>query len=412
MRAGAPTDRWLLASILTLLVFGLVMVWSATQYVPPPKPRAAQKAATAGRLTPAGDPAAQEEEGKNRKQEPVSAGDGRIFKQALGALLGVGLMIAFKRMDYRRLNSPLWALGWTGLGLALVALAYGVDRDHHRFLKWGWVGVHPAELAKPALAIFLAYFVAERAKALNDSRTLAPAAMTVGLMTGAVMVADLGTAAVMAATAAVVFLVAGLEWRHFRTAGAVTAVFVVVAIVAQPYRLARVIAFLDPQMKIVTRLGCRPWVEQYLAKSQTVRDPGYQTRQSLIALGSGGLLGLGPLKGEHKLGYLPLAYNDFIYAVVGEELGLAGCTVVLLLFLIILWRGLRLARSALDDFGRYLALGVTTLVVLQAFLNMSVVLGLLPTKGITLPMISSGVSSLVSTLILFGMLLSIADRSA
>lgn len=393
MWSRSSGDLWLLGSVLALLVFGLVMVWSATQYVPPPK-----SAIAAGAMGVAASPA-------------ISPAGSRILKQVVWALIGVGLMLVFKRVDYRRLNHPAWAFGGTALTLALLGLVYFVDSSRHRFLRAGPVGLQPSELAKPALAIFLAYFLTERAKVLNDSRVLAPAAMTVGLMVGAVMVADIGTAVVLVAATAAVFLVAGLERRYFGMAAAVTAVFLVVAILSEPYRLARVLAYVDPELKKVARLGLREVVQPYLAKSKGARDPNYHAKQSVVAVGSGGLFGLGLMKGEHKLGYLPEAHNDFIYAVVGEELGLAGSTLLLALFVIILWRGMRLARSALDEFGRFLALGITTLIVFQAFMNMSVVLGMAPTKGIPLPMISYGGSSLASTLMLFGMLLSVSDRT-
>jgi len=134
-------------------------------------------------------------------------------------------------------------------------------------------------------------------------------------------------------------------------------------------------------------------------------------RQSKIAVGSGGLTGLGLMQGKQKLLYLPEAHTDFIYAVVGEELGLAGCAGLVALFMVILWRGLHLVRAAPDDFGRYLALGVTSMVVVQALMNMSVVLDLAPTKGIPLPMISYGGSSLLSTMASMGLLLSVSEQA-
>jgi cell division protein FtsW len=149
----------------------------------------------------------------------------------------------------------------------------------------------------------------------------------------------------------------------------------------------------------------------YVQRSTAHRDPDYHLRQSLIAVGSGGPLGLGPSQGKQKLYYLPEAHTDFIYAVIGEELGLWGPMLVMLAFLVILWRGLRLYFLTPDDFGRYLALGITTVVVAQAFINMSVVLGMVPTKGIPLPMISYGGSSLLSTLASVGILQSIGDHS-
>jgi cell division protein FtsW len=143
----------------------------------------------------------------------------------------------------------------------------------------------------------------------------------------------------------------------------------------------------------------------------TTRDAGYQAHQSRIAVGSGGAVGLGLRQGRQKLFYLPEAHTDFIYAVVGEELGLFGCTAVLAGFLIILWRGLQVCWVAHDDFGRYLALGLTSSIVIQALINISVVLDMGPTKGIPLPMISAGGSSLLSTLICLGMLLSVSEHA-
>jgi cell division protein FtsW len=148
-----------------------------------------------------------------------------------------------------------------------------------------------------------------------------------------------------------------------------------------------------------------------MRRSEFNRDPGYHVRQSKIAVASGGLIGQGLMEGKQKLLYLPEAHTDFIYAVVGEELGLLGCGAVLAAFLVLLWRGLRLVRSTPDDFGRYLALGVTTMLVVQALMNMSVVLDLAPTKGIPLPLVSYGGSSLLSTMISLGMLLSVSEQS-
>ncbi len=152
-------------------------------------------------------------------------------------------------------------------------------------------------------------------------------------------------------------------------------------------------------------------VKKYMTEAATIRDAGYQARQSKIAIGSGGVTGLGLMQGRQKIMYLPEAHTDFIYAVIGEELGLFGCTAVLAGFLIILWRGLQLCWLAPDDFGRYLALGITSSIVVQALINISVVLDMGPTKGIPLPMISAGGSSLLSTLMCLGILLSVSEHS-
>jgi len=260
--------------------------------------------------------------------------------------------------------------------------------------------------------IFLAFFLAWKAPAINDRRyTLAPAALAVGLVIFAVVVADLGTAVVLGATAAVVFFVAGLEWRYCAIAAAVAAVGVVVFIYMEPYRLARVVKFFDPHFKIVARFDPDGKVRSRMEKSLATRDTNYQLEQSKIAVGAGGFEGLGLMNGKQKLLYLPEPHTDFIYAVVGEELGLIGATALLIGFGMIFWRGLRAAWRMPDDFGRYLALGVTVVVVVQGLVNMSVVLGMMPTKGIPLPMISYGGSSLLSTLMLLGILMNVSEHA-
>jgi cell division protein FtsW len=168
---------------------------------------------------------------------------------------------------------------------------------------------------------------------------------------------------------------------------------------------------MDPQYELLDTLDSTGAIKNYIHRSSSTRDPSYQVRQSKIAVGTGGITGAGLMHGQQKLLYLPEAHTDFIYAVIGEELGLWGSSTVLIGFIVILWRGLRLFWVAPDDFGRYLALGVTISVVAQAFINMSVVLDLAPTKGIPLPMISSGGSSLLSTLTSLGILLSVGEHS-
>jgi cell division protein FtsW len=286
-----------------------------------------------------------------------------------------------------------------------------VDARSHRWLRIGPLGIQPSEFAKPALILFLAYFVTLRAKAINNRYTLLPALITVGLLAIAVVLADLGTALVLVISAAVVFYVAGLNSRYIRIAIVAGLVAVGIAVAAKPYRLVRVFGFFDPEYKVLDRFSWGNKLKEYMRRSEFNRDPGYHVRQSKIAVASGGLIGQGLMEGKQKLFYLPEAHTDFIYAVVGEELGLLGCVAVLAAFLVLLWRGLRLVRSTPDDFGRYLALGVTTMLVVQALMNMSVVLDLAPTKGIPLPLVSYGGSSLLSTMISLGMLLSVSEQS-
>jgi cell division protein FtsW len=212
-------------------------------------------------------------------------------------------------------------------------------------------------------------------------------------------------------TAAIMLYVAGLDRKYIRIAIVVGAIGVFAAVAAKPYRLVRIFGFFDPNYATLDRFSWGHRLKDYMQQSSYNRDPGYHVRQSKIAVGSGGVTGLGLMQGKQKLLYLPEAHTDFIYAVVGEELGLAGCGGLLLLFMVLLWRGLRLVRKAPDEFGRYLALGVTSMIVVQALMNMSVVLDLAPTKGIPLPMISYGGSSLMSTMLSLGMLLSVSEQS-
>jgi cell division protein FtsW len=334
-----------------------------------------------------------------------------FYRQLAWMAVAIVIMMLLKRMHYRTLQNPTVAFAAMGVALILLLIVYFVDGAHHRWLRVGPLGLQPSELAKPALVIFLAFFVTLRARAINNRYTLVPAAMAVGLVTAAVGVADLGTAVVVIATVAVVFFVAGLERRYCAIALSVAAIGVVFLVASKPYRLARIVHYFDPKDAIVDRIDSSGRIKAYLNQSLTSRDTNYQAEQSKIAVGAGGPVGLGLMQGKQKLLYLPEAHTDFIYAVVGEELGLIGTLSVLVGFIVILWRGVRATVLMPDDFGRYLALGVTTMLVVQAFMNISVVLGLLPNKGIPLPMISSGGSSLVSTLASLGILMNVSEHA-
>lgn len=335
-----------------------------------------------------------------------------VVRQAAWAVVAVIIMMTLKRTSYRKFQNPAVAFCAIGIALMMLALVYLADSAHHRWLHLGPMSLQPSELAKPALVVFLAFFVTWRARAINNTRyTLVPASLAVGLVILAVIVADLGTAVVLGATAAVVFFVAGLEPRYCAIAAVVASIGVVLFIVAEPYRLARVVKFFDPQFKIVSKFDPQGHIKTRLERSLTTRDTNYQLEQSKIAVGAGGPAGLGLMNGKQKLLYLPEAHTDFIYAVAGEELGLVGSVGLLLGFLVIFWRGLRATVLVRDDFGRYLALGVTVLVVVQGLINMCVVLGMMPTKGIPLPMISAGGSSLLSTLASLGILMNVSEHA-
>ena len=336
-----------------------------------------------------------------------------VKRQAVWAAFALTIMMALKSTNYRKLRNPAVALSAISVALFLLVAVYFADPANHRWLRLGGpVGVQPSELAKPALVIFLAFFVTWRARAINNPRyTLVPAAMAVGLVILAVVVADLGTAIVLGAAAALVFFVAGLEKRYCAIVGALAMIGFVFFVFSKTYRLARVVMFFDPQFKIIEKFDKKGTIKTRLQESLVTRDTNYQLEQSKIAVGAGGSLGLGYMAGRQKLLYLPEAHKDFIYAVAGEELGMIGSVGLLLGFGLIFWRGIRATLRINDDFGRYLALGLTVVVVVQGFMHMSVVLGMMPTKGIPLPMISYGGSSLVSTLASLGMLMNVSEHA-
>ena len=336
-----------------------------------------------------------------------------VQRQAAWAVIALILMMALKSTHYRKLQNPAVALSAISVALFLLVAVYFADPGNHRWLRLGGpVGVQPSELAKPALVIFLAFFVTWRGRAINNPRyTLVPAAMAVGLVILAVVVADLGTAIVLGAAAGLVFFVAGLEKRYCAIVGALAMIGLVFFVFSKTYRLARVVMFFDPQFKIIEKFDKQGVIKTRLQESLVTRDTNYQLDQSKIAVGAGGPWGLGFMDGRQKLLYLPEAHKDFIYAVAGEELGMVGSVGLLLGFSVIFWRGIRATLRINDDFGRYLALGLTVVVVVQGFMHMSVVLGMMPTKGIPLPMISYGGSSLVSTLASLGMLMNVSEHA-
>ena len=376
------TDWILFAAVLSLVLFGLLIVYSASSIMA-------------------------------RLDARYTSSWYFAIRQAGYAVVAVVVMMALKRTHYRKFQNPAVAFSSIGVALMLLFLVYFVDASHHRWLRLGGpVGVQPSELAKPALVIFLAFFVTWRARAINSAKhTLVPAALAVGFLIFAVVVPDLGTAVVLGVAAMVVFFVAGLQWRYCFIVAAVAFLGLVVSIFAEPYRLGRVIRFFDPSFQYISHIDPHGWLKARSERTLRTRDTNYQLEQSQIAVGAGGVTGVGLMNGRQKLLYLPEAHTDFIYAVAGEEMGLVGAVALLAGFLVILWRGLRTTLRIRDDFGRYLALGVTVVIVVQGFINMSVVLGIMPTKGIPLPMISYGGSSLVSTLALLGILMNVSEHA-
>ncbi len=375
------TDWRLFAAMMAIVAFGLVMVYSASSITA----EVVFKKATWS----------------------------FALRQLIAALLGIAALLVLKRVDYRRLGHPLWVFVPLGLLFVLLLGVLVADPATHRWYRLPGVGqFQPSELAKPALVVFLAWFVSRRQEVINSGRyTIVPMILVVGGMTLLIGYGDLGTAAVLLAPVVAVFYVAGLQKRYFVLAGVLAMLLVARSLVEKPYRLLRVAAFVGlTEQKINTdpRYG---WLRERLAGSNATRDASYQVRQALIAVGSGGVAGLGLGQSNQKLGYLPEAHTDFILGVIGEETGLVGCLLLLIGYLYVFWRGLRLFWIVTDPLGRYLALGVSTLFATQALVNMSVVLELAPTKGIPLPLVSYGGTALVGMLLMMGLLMSVADRA-
>ncbi|HXP83768.1 MAG TPA: FtsW/RodA/SpoVE family cell cycle protein [Bryobacteraceae bacterium] len=333
-----------------------------------------------------------------------------VVRQLGWAAFSLCVLMACKRIDYRKLNTPAWAFSGLGIVVALLVAVYFADSRAHRWFHVAGLGsLQPSEFAKPALILFLAYFISRHLHTINQTSTLRQAAFAVAMLAGIVVLSDLGTALVPVITAVIVFWVAGLRTRYLAWVAVVGLLLCSLAVVSKGYRLGRIIAYLDPDYSKIELIDTHGWVREYVQRSTTVRDASYQPRQSKIAVGTGGVLGVGLMQGKQKL-FLPDAHTDFIYATVGEELGLWGATAVLAGFLIILWRGARLFVLSSDPFGKYLALGATVSIILQALINMSVVLDMAPTKGFPLPMISLGGSSLLSSLASLGMLMSVSEH--
>jgi len=334
-----------------------------------------------------------------------------LLMQLGWAVAGFIALMLLRRFDYRKLRRPEYAFGPLAVVLFLLPVAYFVD-PRHRWIPLGIGNLQPSELAKPAMVIFLAYFLTWRQAAINNTRfTLWPAAMLLGVLFLLVAIADLGTAVVLAFTAVIMFYVAGLDRRFLMTAGSLAIICIGIAIVAKPYRLRRVVEMADPTYELVDKYDISGKIKSYIYSSASVSDTGYQARQAKIAHGSGGVFGLGLMHGRQKHFYLPESHTDFIYAVIGEELGLWGAGAVLFGYFVIIWRGIRIFLLTPDDFGRMLALGLTIAIGFQALMNITVVLGLGPTKGIPLPMISYGGSSLMATLASLGILLNVSENA-
>lgn len=315
-----------------------------------------------------------------------------FFKQLIFVLIGIAAMLIVSRLDYRVFNNKYVIIGILALtSIALLAVfGFSPINGARRWIRFGGFSFQPSELAKVALPMFLAWFLTKNEKTVTELKsTVIPALLGLGLLAGLVMAEkDLGTTIVLCAIFSTVYFAAGARLMHIASVATAMIVIGIGAIAIAPWRVQRILAFLDPY--------------------KYADDESYQVIQSLYAIGSGGILGEGFSKGQQKLFYLPYPYSDFIFSVVGEELGLIGTLAVVTAFGLLLWRGTRAAMDAPDRFGMLLGIGLITGIIAQALFNISVVISILPAKGIPLPFISYGGSSVVVTLIGVGILLSIS----
>lgn len=316
-----------------------------------------------------------------------------LVKQTIAAAVGLVLMWVMMHLDYRVFakRGVVW-LGIAGaLVLLVVALLAPQLNNTNRWIRIGFFSLQPSELAKLALVPFLAYQVARNRASEGERPFVLPSILVGALLTLLVLMGrDLGSALMLTAITVLVLFLAGMPWLQLVTGLLIAAPAAAAAVWFEPYRKRRFLAYLSPE--------------------QDPLGDGYQAIQSLIAIGSGGLFGVGLGKGLQKLHFVPYPHSDFVYAIIGEELGLIGALGVLVLFGILFWRGVVTGLKAPDAFGRFLAWGFAGALTLQALVHVSVVLGLLPATGVTLPFISYGGSSLVVTLAASGVLLNVSQH--
>ena len=369
MPRRSDTDRWLFGVTLVLCLLGAVMIFSAS-------------AVTA--------------------QQQYAHSYYFLARQAVWLLLGLLGMFALMKLDYHRLREP--AVVYTALCLVVVMLigTFLLDKSHatHRWIRFGPVHIQPSEFAKLAVILYLAWFLDLRRRTPTSLefrkqdllQTILPAAAPILVCVGLIVAQpDLGTSVDIVLIMIAILFVAGLSWKWLAVGAGAALPMLFALIYFVSYRQARLFSFLHPD--------------------SDPQGAGFQLLQSLIAVGSGGFTGVGLMESKQKLFYLPEAHTDFIYAVICEELGFIGAVVVITLFAVYAWRGLRAAFNAPDGFGRMLALGVTAMVLCQSLINFAVVLGMMPTKGIPLPFVSYGGSSLLAMLLATGVLLNIAQQA-
>lgn len=360
MARKLSSDKLLFGITVALMMFGLVMIYSASAVL------ALEKTGNAFYF---------------------------VERQAMWCVISLLAMVAVMHVPYRKWNQRYVVYGSlivSAILLVLVLLSPAVA-NVHRWFRLGPISLQPAEMAKIPLIFFLAYHLSRKQGQIESLPAILPSLLVCAQLAFLIVIEpDLGTAVMFASITVGLLFLAGLPWKYFAGVGAVSLPAFYFLIMNVSYRRERLLSFFNPDAN--------------------AQDSGFQIIQSLIAFGTGGLHGTGLANGIQKLFYLPEPHTDFIYAIVGEELGLIGTLAVVIAFLFFLWRGVRISWKAPDPYGQFLAAGVTIMIVLQAFINMSVVIGLLPTKGLPLPFISSGGSSLLVNMIGVGLLLNISQQ--
>ena len=362
MPARVGVDKWIFFTTLILVCIGLAMVFSASAVV-----------------------------SQARYHSPYMD----VSRQALWALAGVLSMIVLMRIDYSRYNSPRFIYPALCITTVLLVIVFFFKNSHatHRWIRFGgFFTFQPSELSKPVLILFLAWFLHKRLDRMRDWKdTLLPAVLIPAAFMGLVVKEpDLGTALVLFGVTALMLILAGMEWKYLLGGIAAVLPLLFALLFWVSWRRERMLVFLHPE--------------------SDPQGAGFHINQSLIAVGAGGITGRGFMEGMQKLFYLPEASTDFIYANIAEELGFIGAVLIVVLFAVFAVRGLRVAFKSQDPFARLTAFGITIAILLQAFFNISVVLSLVPTKGIPLPLISSGGTSLFVTLTGIGILLNISRK--
>lgn len=317
-----------------------------------------------------------------------------FIQQAVWAVLGLALMIFLARFDYHKLGKVSWLGVLISIGLLAAVLFVGKEAGGaRRWLVVGPLNLQPTEIAKFTIVVFAAYALAMKGDRIKQLKHLLIPVLALALVEAGLMIKqpDLGSALVLCSAVLLITVLAGARWSQLALIGASGGAAGVYFMMSAPYRQARFFSFINP------------W--------KSARGAGYQVIQSYIALGSGHIKGLGLGMSRQKFLYLPNAHTDFIFAIIGEELGILGTSTVVLLLGLLAFGGLKIAHRAPDKMGRLLAAGITGLIVIQALVNMGGVTGLLPITGVPLPLVSFGGSSLCVCMGCIGILLNIASQS-